>query len=58
MARILINNLIRQLNEIQEGSRWFDPFPSGVTAPGLRERLYAASLPTAGRLETGDTAWS
>lgn len=24
MARILINNLIRQLNEIQEGSRWFD----------------------------------
>lgn len=24
MARILINNLIRQLNEIQEGSLWFD----------------------------------
>ncbi len=24
MAQILINNLIRQLNEIQEGSLWFD----------------------------------
>jgi uncharacterized damage-inducible protein DinB len=24
MARILINNLIRQLNELQEGSLWFD----------------------------------
>ena len=24
MPRILINNLIRQLNEIETGSRWFD----------------------------------
>src|SRR5690349_20834601 len=24
MSRILINDIIRQLNELQEGSRWFD----------------------------------
>jgi hypothetical protein len=24
MSRILINNIIRQLNEIQDGSLWFD----------------------------------
>jgi uncharacterized damage-inducible protein DinB len=45
MAQVLINNLIRQLNEIQEGSLWFDQSFKDKMDHLSEEEAFAKPLP-------------
>lgn len=45
MPQILINDIIRQLHEIQDGSRWFDQCFREKTAGLTNEEFFARPLP-------------
>ncbi len=45
MTQILIRNLIRQLNEIQDGSRWFDQFIKDKINPLTAVDAFVRPLP-------------